>query len=65
MKYRANRILPSDITPEAVYFNRRQLLTAGIGGLGLAALPPAARSATVQLQLANLKAPRNKAMSTV
>jgi sulfoxide reductase catalytic subunit YedY len=37
MKYRTDRILPSEITPEAVYKGRRELLLgAGLAGVGLA-----------------------------
>jgi sulfoxide reductase catalytic subunit YedY len=61
MKNHTHRILPSDITPERVYFDRRQLL-AGLGGVGLAALTPVAR-ASAGRTLATLNAPRNKAMS--
>ncbi len=61
MKNRAHRILPSQITPERVYLDRRQLL-AGLGGAGLAALAPAALAKPGRT-LATLNAPRNKAMS--
>jgi sulfoxide reductase catalytic subunit YedY len=61
MIYRANRILPSEITAEAAYFNRRQLLAAGIGGAALLALGDKAGAAP--RNLATLKAPRNEAMS--
>ena len=63
MNDRANRILPSDITPEAVYLNRRHLLAAGIGGAALAVLGTGAKAASSGRVLASLKAPRNEAMS--
>jgi sulfoxide reductase catalytic subunit YedY len=65
MKNRDPRILPSDITPEHVYMNRRALLAAGIGGLGLATLPAGLRAAPTPPAppLVPLNAPRNKAMS--
>lgn len=63
MKNSDTRILPSDITPEHVYFDRRALLAAGIGGLGLAALPRAVLAASSAPALVALNAPRNKAMS--
>jgi sulfoxide reductase catalytic subunit YedY len=63
MNYRVNRILPSEITPEAAYLNRRQILAAGLGGAALAAFGTSARAATSQRVLASLNAPRNAAMS--
>jgi sulfoxide reductase catalytic subunit YedY len=60
MKIRTTRILPSEITPEEVYFGRRQVL-AGLGGVGLAALGlPATAAAPTG---AALNAPRNTALS--
>jgi methionine sulfoxide reductase catalytic subunit len=44
-RHRPGRILPSEITPEAVYFNRRELLAAALAGGALAATPLAALSA--------------------
>jgi sulfoxide reductase catalytic subunit YedY len=61
MKSHSNRILPSDITSERFYMNRRQVLAAGIGGLGAAALAPVAGAVTQQP--ATLNAPRNARMS--
>ncbi len=61
MKIRTTRILPSEITPEEVYLGRRQLLGAGLGGIGLAALGLPAAAATPPL--AALNAPRNQALS--
>jgi sulfoxide reductase catalytic subunit YedY len=63
MNYRANRILPSEITSEHLYFNRRQLLAAGLGGAALAALGTSPRAAASERVLASLNAPRNAAMS--
>jgi methionine sulfoxide reductase catalytic subunit len=60
MKIRTNRILPSEITPEEVYFGRRQLLAAGLGGFGLAALGMPAAAAPTGVKL---NAPRNTALS--
>jgi methionine sulfoxide reductase catalytic subunit len=62
MKTRTNRILPSDITPEAMYFSRRRLLEATLGGAALAALGSKALAAS-EPALAPLAAARNTAMS--
>jgi sulfoxide reductase catalytic subunit YedY len=61
MKTGDTRILPSEITPEAVYLNRRRLLAAGLGGAA-AALGLPALAATGPTGAA-LNAPRNKALS--
>jgi sulfoxide reductase catalytic subunit YedY len=63
MKTHPNRILPSEITPEAVYFGRRQLLAAGLGGATLAALGANQAFAAAAAPLAAITAPRNAAMS--
>ena len=42
------RILPSDITPEAAYLNRRELLAAALAGGALAAAPLSALAADAQ-----------------
>jgi len=63
MNRHTHRILPSDITPERVYFSRRQLLAAGLGGAGLAAFGPAALGKPAMPALASLTAPRNAALS--
>jgi sulfoxide reductase catalytic subunit YedY len=56
-----DRILPSEITPERVYFGRRELLTAGLSGAALATLGLPARAADPTGEL--LEAKRNEAMS--
>jgi sulfoxide reductase catalytic subunit YedY len=62
MKNRIARILPSEITPERVYFGRRELITAGLTGAALATLGmPKARAA--EPTGAVLNAPRNAALS--
>jgi sulfoxide reductase catalytic subunit YedY len=62
MKNRIARILPSEITPEHVYFGRRELITAGLTGAALATLGmPKARAA--EPTGAVLNAPRNAALS--
>jgi sulfoxide reductase catalytic subunit YedY len=63
MKTRSHRILPSEITPEAVYLTRRRVLEAGIGGVALAALGSRALAAGAAPALATLVAPRNAALS--
>lgn len=62
MKRPMDRILPSEITPEKVYFARRELLTAGLSGAALATLglPEAQAAAPTGERLA---APRNAALS--
>ena len=62
MKRRTDRILPSEITPERVYFGRRELLATGLSGAALATLGlDEARAAGPTG--AQLDAPRNAAMS--
>jgi sulfoxide reductase catalytic subunit YedY len=62
MKRRNDRILPSEITPERVYFGRRELLTAGLTGAALATLGlDDARAAGPGGEV--LEAPHNEAMS--
>jgi sulfoxide reductase catalytic subunit YedY len=62
MRTRTDRILPSQITPEGVYFARRDLLTAGLAGAALATLGlPEARAAGPSG--ATLDARRNAALS--
>jgi methionine sulfoxide reductase catalytic subunit len=63
MKTHSNRILPSEITPEAVYFGRRQLLAATLGGAAFAALGTNRAFAAAPEPLAAINAPRNAAMS--
>jgi sulfoxide reductase catalytic subunit YedY len=62
MKRRMDRILPSEITPERVYFGRRELLTAGLSGAALATLGLDAAHAAGPTG-AELNAPRNAQMS--
>src|SRR5687768_5543469 len=62
MKYRMDRILPSEITPERVYFARREVLTAGLAGAALATLGMDSATAAEPTG-ATLKAPRNAALS--
>jgi len=62
MRYRIDRILPSEITPEHVYLGRRDVITAGLAGAALATLgldPARAAEPTGAV----LKAPRNAALS--
>lgn len=56
---RSNRIKPSDITPPGVYFNRRQILAAGVAAGATLALPVSAASPGG----AKLKATRNPKFS--
>jgi sulfoxide reductase catalytic subunit YedY len=63
MKTRSHRILPSEITPEAVYLSRRRVLEAGLGGIALATLGSKALAANQAPALASLTAPRNAALS--
>jgi len=63
MKTHSHRILPSEITPEAVYLSRRRVLEAGLGGVALAALGSKALAAGQAPALATLVAPRNAALS--
>jgi methionine sulfoxide reductase catalytic subunit len=62
MKTHTNRILPSEITPEAAYYGRREILAAGLGGAALATLG-IKQAFAAEPQLAALHAPRNEAMS--
>jgi sulfoxide reductase catalytic subunit YedY len=62
MKTPTNRILPSDITPEAIYFSRRRLLEASLGGAALAAFGANALAVPAPA-LAALPAARNAALS--
>ncbi len=62
MKRRMDRILPSEITPERVYFGRRELLTAGLSGAALATLGLDEAHAAGPTG-AELNAPRNAQMS--
>jgi sulfoxide reductase catalytic subunit YedY len=57
MKYRPDHILPSDITPEQVYLNRRHLLA------GAAALSALGTAGAAEPTGAKLTAPRNQALS--
>jgi sulfoxide reductase catalytic subunit YedY len=59
---RSPRILPSEITGESVYFNRRALLAAGFAGAALSAFPEA-RAADTTTPDPRFKAPRNAALS--
>jgi methionine sulfoxide reductase catalytic subunit len=63
MKRKDQRILPSEITPPEVYFDRRRLITAGLAGAALASLGGASRVLAAAPADINFKAPRNKAMS--
>jgi methionine sulfoxide reductase catalytic subunit len=66
MKSRPPRILPSDITPEEVYFGRRQLLLGGLAGAamgGIQALTGRALAADAAPALPAMKAARNVALS--
>ena len=63
MKTHTQRILPSEITPEAVYLTRRRVLEAGLGGVALAALGSKALAAGAAPALTALNAPRNAALS--
>lgn len=62
MRSRTHRILPSEITPEQVYFSRRNLLAAGLGGAAMATLPAGAAAAQ-QPNGAVLDSPRNAGLS--
>lgn len=57
--HRPNRIKPSDVTPQSVYLNRRQILAAGIAAGATLALPASAAGPTG----AKLKATRNAKFS--
>src|SRR5688572_19148846 len=62
MKIHLDRIPPSEITPERVYFGRRELITGGLAGAALATLGlETARAAGPTGPV--LKAPRNTALS--
>jgi Sulfite oxidase and related enzymes len=60
-KYRPRRILPSEITPPEVFFDRRRLLAAALAG-GASALLPAAEPS--QAQPGQLRYTRNTRYST-
>src|SRR5690606_12322504 len=62
MARRMDRILPSEITPESVYFGRRELLTAGLTGAALATLGLDEAKAAGPTG-PELDAPRNAALS--
>jgi sulfoxide reductase catalytic subunit YedY len=62
MKNRIARILPSEITPERVYFGRRELVTAGLAGAALATLG-IQQTRAAEPSGAVLNAPRNAALS--
>jgi methionine sulfoxide reductase catalytic subunit len=62
MKSRMNRILPSQITPERVYFGRRDLVTGGLAGVALATLG-LERVRAAEPSGAVLNAKRNAALS--
>ena len=58
------RINSSEITPEAVYFDRRRLLAAGLAGAALGGLPMAyGADSPPPATDARYKAPRNRALS--
>jgi methionine sulfoxide reductase catalytic subunit len=57
------RILPSEITPEDVYFSRRQVLGAGLAGAALGGLATAPSIATSADGPPAHKVPRNAALS--
>src|SRR5690606_840187 len=57
-----DHLLPSEITPEHVYFARRDVLTAGLSGVALATLGLDAAEAAAPTG-AVLDAPRNAALS--
>jgi sulfoxide reductase catalytic subunit YedY len=57
----SNSILPSEITPESLYMNRRRLLAAGLAGAALGALPSAHAAAPPPDP--RFRAPRNTKLS--
>ena len=66
MKHSSPRIAPSEITPEAVYLDRRRLLAAGIAGFALGqagVLGAAAPTAPPAPAMGRFKAPRNTKLS--
>jgi len=64
MKRSDNRILPSEITPPEVYFNRRKVIVSALAGAALAGIDGTSGVfAAAPAVEGNFKAPRNKAMS--
>lgn len=63
MKYDIPRIAPSEITPEEIYLERRNLLTAGLATVALGGLGTSNAMAAAAPQLAALPAARNAGMS--
>ena len=63
MKRSDPRILPSEITPPEVYFNRRKLIASGFAGAALAGAGSLSHVLAAVAPEGNFKAPRNKAMS--
>ncbi len=61
MRRPSNRILPSEITSEAAYFNRRTLLAAGLAGAAMGVLPQARANAPAPDP--RFTAPRNSKLS--
>jgi sulfoxide reductase catalytic subunit YedY len=63
MKDVVPRIAPSEITPERIYMDRRQLLAAGFASATLGTLGANSAFAATPPVLAAVKAPRNAALS--
>jgi methionine sulfoxide reductase catalytic subunit len=63
MTYRIPRIASSQITPEEVYLQRRQLLTAGLATAALGTLGSSPANSAMLPSIGGTKVPRNEALS--